>query len=174
MKTSIYLLFAALIIGISIYSCKKEKANNIQQDVKGQLISKSACKSNLYSTTRNTDTPDSLSYVDYSYDNSTNKLIIRHINAGFNCCPDSFYCNISLNDDTIIIKEIEMNPKCKCLCLYDIKIEIQGIDTKKYVIKFIEPYVDNQKKILFEIDLSKNKVGSYYVKRKQYPWNLNN
>jgi hypothetical protein len=173
MKTSIYVIFATLIIGFSIYSCEKEQTKDKQIDFKGQLISKSACKSNLKSTKETTDTPDSLSCVDYSFDNSTNILTIKHINAGYNCCPDSFYCIISLNNDTIIIKEIELNPKCNCNCLYDLNIGIQGIDAKKYQIKFIEPYVNDQKKILFGIDLANEIVGSYCVTRKQYPWGLN-
>jgi hypothetical protein len=173
MKTSIYVFITALmIIGFAIYSCEKDKANNQQLDFKGQLISKSVCKSNLKSTTGITDTPDSLSCVDYSFDNSTNKLTIKHINAGFNCCPDSFYCNVSLSNDTIIIQEIERNPKCDCDCIYDLNIEIQGVDTKKYLIKLIEPYVGDQIKILFGIDLTKDKVGSFCVTRKQYPWGL--
>ncbi|HEY9122793.1 MAG TPA: hypothetical protein PK252_02335 [Bacteroidales bacterium] len=175
MKTLITLFITASLIGFAIYSCEKDKANTPQSTFKGQLISKSACKSFLKSTrviTDITNTPDSLVCIGYSFDNSTNKLSIKHINAGFNCCQDTVYCNVSLSVDTILIQEIEQNPKCDCDCLYDLNIEIQGVDAKKYQIKVIEPYVGDQKKILFEIDLTKDKVGSFCVTRKQYPWGM--
>ncbi|MFA5420089.1 MAG: hypothetical protein WC341_16675, partial [Bacteroidales bacterium] len=59
---------------------------------------------------------------------------------------------------------------CKCNCLYDLDIEINGIDAKIYQVEFIEPYSDEQEKIIFELDLTMEKEGSYCVTRKQYPW----
>jgi hypothetical protein len=49
-------------------------------------------------------------------------------------------------------------------------IEINGIDAKIYQVEFIEPYSDEQEKIIFELDLTMEKEGSYCVTRKQYPW----
>jgi hypothetical protein len=170
MKTSVFGLFVTLVIIFLIYSCEKE--NNKQMALKGQLISKSSCKSNLKSTIRITETPDSLSCIDYSFDNSINKLTIKHINAGFNCCPDSVYCNVSLNSDTIIINEIEQDGLCSCDCIYDLGIEINGINPKAYQIKLIEPYANDQAKLLFRIDLSKEMTGSFCVTRKEYPWGM--
>jgi len=110
--------------------------------------------------------------VDYSFNANTNTLTITHINAGFNCCPDSLYCKISKNIDTIIIQEFEKIPQCNCNCLYDLDIEINGVESKKYQIKFVEPYVGEQGKLEFEIDLKNNEIGSYCVTRKQYPWGI--
>jgi hypothetical protein len=44
------------------------------------------------------------------------------------------------------------------------------VGSGKYVIRMIEPYSKNQAKIIFSIDLSKNKTGSFCVTRKNYPW----
>jgi len=170
MKPSIYFLFTALTVGLLIHSCNKENTNIKANNFKGQLMSKSECKSNLKSTSKIVEISDTLSCIDYSFDVSSNKLIINHVNAGFNCCQDRIYCNVSLSNDTIIIQEIELNPECNCNCLFDLNIEIEGIDIKSYQIKFIEPYVGAQNKISFGIDLTKDKVGSFCVDRRQYPW----
>jgi hypothetical protein len=100
-------------------------------------------------------------------------LTVKHINAGFNCCPDSLYCKVDLEGDTILIQELENSTLCHCNCLYDLVIEIKGIDLKKYHVKFIEPYVADQNKLLFEIDLTEDSTGSYCVTRQQYPWGIN-
>jgi hypothetical protein len=169
MKTVIKLILIFLFIGL-IISC--EENNNKQLDFVGKLISNSTCKNDLKSTTENLNTPDSLSCVDYTYDDVNNKLTIKHINAGFNCCPDSLYCDISLSNDMIIIEEYEKTHQCDCNCLYDLDIEINGVDLKIYQVKLIEPYSGEQAEITFEIDLVKDKEGSYCVTRKQYPWGM--
>jgi hypothetical protein len=173
MKTSINSILVFFFIGLIVISCEKENAKNKQLNLTGQLISNSTCKNGLKSTSATNITPDSLSCIDYSFDNLSNKLIIKHINAGFNCCPDSLYCNISLKNDTIVIQEFEAAALCDCNCLYDLDIEINGVDSKKYQIKLIEPYLSEQSEIIFEIDLTKNMNGSFCVTRKQYPWGMN-
>jgi hypothetical protein len=55
-------------------------------------------------------------------------LTLKHVDAGFSCCPDSLYCNIGLKGDTILIQEFEKTAVCKCNCLYDLDIEINGVD----------------------------------------------
>jgi hypothetical protein len=135
----------------------------------GKLLSYSDCKEKK-SIDFTEGTPDSLSCVEYSFNPSESKLYLKHINAGFNCCPKGLYCNISLNNDTITIHEFENAHDCDCNCLYDLYIEINGAIIKKYQVKFIEPYCSEQEKLLFEIDLTNGNAGSYCVSRKQYPW----
>jgi hypothetical protein len=172
-KASIYLSFIALLIGFSFCSCEKEKANNKQLNLTGRLISKSACKSNLKLTFGISDTSDSLSCIEYSFDNLANKLTIHHINAGFNCCPDSIYCKVSLSNDTITIREFEKGGLCNCDCIYDLTIEVNGVALKKYLINLIEPYANDLEKLISVVDFSKDKIGSFCVTRKQYPWGVN-
>jgi len=167
MKKTIYSVLAGFGIIILVFSCKKD--DNKQLLLTGTLVTYSECKSSK-SANLITETPDSLSCVDYSFDVSNNKLSIKHINAGFNCCPDSLYCEVTLSNDSIIIQEFEKIAQCNCNCLFDLEIEINGVETKKYQLIFIEPYSGDQEKIIFGLDLTKDDEGSYCVVRKQYPW----
>lgn len=172
MKPIIYSLLIVSFLGLMI-SCEKNNDNNKQLIVTGQLISNSTCKNDLKSSSQIIETPDSLSCVEYSFDKETNKLTIKHINAGFNCCPDSLYCKAEQKGDTIQIQEFEKSTKCWCNCLYDLDIVIDGVNKKTYQIKFEEPYIADQKKLTFEINLSADSNGRYCVTRKQYPWGQN-
>lgn len=140
-------------------------------DITGQLTSFSDCK-NQKAGEITAEIADSLSCVNYSYNLVNNKLLITHINAGFNCCPENLYCIIYLKNDTIIIQEYEEAALCDCNCLYDLDIEINGIVAQQYQIKFIEPYAQNQEDISFSINLKDKTEGSYCVTRKQYPWGI--
>lgn len=134
----------------------------------GKLISNSDCKSFLKS-----NFPDSVSCIEYAWNDTNNTLTINHINAGFNCCPESLYCKVSLNNDTIFIQEFEKKALCDCNCLYDLTIEIKDIAAKKYTLNIIEPYAQGLNPLCFDINLNTNKTGFYSVIRKQYPWGLN-
>lgn len=170
MKTSIYSLSVIFLSAILIYSCEKDSSSKKLLHIEGELISKSECKS--YLKIAQAPTPDSLSCIEYSYDESTNKLTLIHINAGFNCCPDSVYCNVTSSADTIIINEVEQGGLCNCDCIYDLNIEVKGVDAKIYVIKLIEPYAQDMEKLNDEIDLTQNKIGSFCVTRNEYPWGI--
>lgn len=172
MKSITYSLVVLFIVGTFILSCEKEEGNQIKMDITGQLLSHSICKNLLKSTSLMVYTPDSLSCVQYSFDQQNNKLTLSHINAGFNCCPDSLFCKVDLMDDTIMIYEYEKSALCRCNCLYDLNIEINGVVSDKYHIKFIEPYTADQTKLIFDVDLSNNSTGSVCVTRKQYPWGV--
>jgi hypothetical protein len=159
-----------LAIGLLVIGCDKESNNPFS--LSGKIVSTSACKNEQKSASVDSDTPDSLSCIDYSFDEAGKKLSLLHTNAGFNCCPKNLFCTVALRNDTITIQEFEKASECDCDCLYDLEIEISGVDTKKYRIKFIEPYVGDQEKIFVEIDLAKDKEGSYCVIRKEYPWGI--
>jgi len=174
MKTTYYFFLVAFVFTFLVCSCEKDKEKSKQLTLTGQLVNHSACKSGLNSPDGTTEIPDTLSCIDYSFDTSNNKLSMKHINAGFNCCPDSIYCNVAIMNDTIIVQECEKNSLCNCLCLYDLDIEINGVDSKKYQVRFIEPYSGEQDKLIFGIDLTIDLEGSYCVIRKQYPWGIPN
>ena len=152
-------------------SCKKEKVSDKQLILSGKVVSNSECKS-LKSARIMSDTPDTISCVNYSYNAKNNKLSMDHINAGFNCCYDSLYCTITQSGDTIIVQEFEAKSQCDCDCLFDLSIELNGVDAKQYQIKFIEPYCGDQEKLDFGIDLASSPEGSFSVTRKEYPWGL--
>jgi len=172
MKRAIYSFLTVSLIALVIFSCEKNNDNDMKQIVTGQLVGNSTCKKFLKSSSQIVVTPDTLSCVVYSFDKEKNKLTLKHINAGFNCCPDSLYCKIELKGDTILIQEFEKTAQCDCNCLYDLDIDINGVDLKKYQVKFVEPYAIGQNKIEFEIDLLKVTNGTYCVFRKLYPWGI--
>ncbi len=170
MKIQTAKLTILLIMGLFIH-CETETINGSHK-ITGKLINSPSCKNDIKSTYNGIITPDSLSCVSYSYNELSKKLDINHINAGFNCCPKKIYCHINLMHDTIVIREFEAEALCDCDCLYDLHLEIYGLETGKYILKFIEPYRRHQKELISEIDLEKNKEGTFCAIRKEYPWGM--
>jgi hypothetical protein len=98
-------------------------------------------------------------------------LILRHVNAAFNCCPGEIAAEISFEGDTITIAEHEAESGCRCLCLYDLDYRITGIGPGGYTIRFVEPYTtDEDEPLRFTVDLASNPAGSFCVERLGYPW----
>jgi len=171
MKTILLSILSAVIITFLLLGCENEKENKKQLIISGSLIKNSGCKEKK-SSTDSIPTPDSLSCAEYLFNASTNKLIIKHLNAGFNCCPENILCEVTTVADTIIITESEKAHLCDCDCLYDLEIEITGVESKEYMIKFIEPYCDNQEQLIFGVNFSTETAGSFCVKRNHYPWGI--
>ncbi len=169
MKTILCSILVTVVVAFLVYGCENEKENIKQPVLSGTLIKNSGCKGKK-SVADSIITPDSLSCAEYFYNSSTNKLIINHLNSGFNCCPDSISCSVSAAQDTIIISESEKTPLCNCDCLYDLEIEINGIEPKEYTIIFIEPYCGDQEQLIFRVNFSTETEGSFCVNRNHYPW----
>ncbi len=165
MKNGIFirniLLFGLMMI--ALFACDKNSINNSE----GKLVSHTLCKDE-----KNIVFDTGESCVEYSYDAESKVLNFKHINTSFNCCPDKLYCDISINNNTIIIEEFERKAECNCMCLYDIEAEVYNVEAKTYVLKFIEPYIGDQEELVFEIDLSFNTSGTYCVERTNYPWGI--
>ena len=83
MKTQQYLYLFLIFIAIIAHSCGEEGEEKRMQ---ASLSSNEICKNNLKSAD---ETPDSISCVEYQYNETTKTLTLVHINAGFNCCPVS-------------------------------------------------------------------------------------
>ncbi len=163
-------IFIALFFIFRLFSgCNDDNGKNNHSGIDGKLVNYSTC-GGFKSARMLNNTPDSLSCVEYTFDATSEKLKLSHYNSGFNCCPESLYCTVSVNRDTIIIREYEKAVGCKCNCLYDLNIEITGVAPKKYYIRFVEPYAGNQPVIIFTADLAKDKEGSFCAVRKNYPW----
>lgn len=162
--TTTLLLTAALTI-IMFCCCSIDNT-----EIKATVTKHSACKSSG-SAAKEESVPDSVSKVSYIYDPAGETLLLTHSNAGFNCCPDRFYCSVSLSSDTLIITEMEQSTKCRCNCLYDIDISVQELKAGCYMIKLVEPYAGLEKPIIFRADLTSCPEGSFSVIRHRYPWN---
>ncbi len=164
MKKSICSILAFVFLAFSFITCDNNPGIS-----SGVLVSHSPCKSEKLAGT-DSGIPDTSSCIEYSYNTTTHELSLTHINAGFNCCPGELSCIVSLSGDTIIIHEYEEAPLCDCNCLYDLEIEIDNVNEAGYQVKFIEPYVGDQAKLEFAIDLTNETSGSFCVVRTQYPW----
>jgi len=160
MKPPIHFIVACLFL----LSC--ETATHEPQPIFGELIAHSSCNGSL----RAASTADSLSCVEFSYDQSRSRLVLKHINAAFNCCPDSLYCRASLIKDTLLVQEFQSSNLCKCNCLYDLILEVKGVEAKAYFVRFIEPLKGSQQELAFRIDLAKDISGRFCAVRKNYPW----
>lgn len=171
MKPIFYSVLSFAVLVCLIGSCNNKEETTGPSGISGNLTNHSECKYFKTFDLKFTE-PDTFSCVHYLYDESSHKLIMNHINAGFNCCPESLTCKVSENNDTILVREKEKEQGCDCNCLFDLDIELSGIDQRKYFVKFIEPYAEDQEKLLFEIDLTTGNEGEYCVIRKGYPWGL--
>jgi hypothetical protein len=168
MRNILFMILQASAIMVFLVSCQYQK-DTFHPTGSGKLINSSECKS-LRSPGQISDVADTLSCVGYIYDPSNQKVFMKHINAGFNCCPLSLSCEISFSNDTIIIRELEQDHACNCECLFDLDLQLDGIHRIKYIVRFIEPYAEGQEQLIFEMDLSSGNEGEYCAVRKEYPW----
>jgi hypothetical protein len=168
MKTIIKAILFSAIVLLLITGCKDPNAPERSQ-ISGNVTDRSSCK-NFKSGNLKFTVADTFSCVNYLYDTSTHKVIMNHINAGFNCGLESNTCEVSSSNDTIIIREVEHGPVADCLCLFDLEIELQGLNQQKYLVRFIEPYAEVQEQLIFEMDLTFVHGGEFCVIRKGYPW----
>jgi len=64
-------------------------------------------------------------------------LHIKHVNAVFNCCPDTIKADVSMEDNIITINESETNPICDCICDYDLEYRLGPLTSgKEYILIF--------------------------------------
>ncbi|HUV30679.1 MAG TPA: hypothetical protein VMY05_06305 [Acidobacteriota bacterium] len=129
----------------------------------------STCKSQMLARPVS-DPPSDQDCIDFSYSENYT-LTIKHINAGFNCCP-VIAAEIDVTDFTITINELDslINP-CECLCLFDVDYQITGLPPGEYRLIVIEPYKPSgDEELDLVIDLSAPTSGTHCVFRSQYPW----
>ncbi|MFY9151645.1 MAG: hypothetical protein WAO52_06515 [Prolixibacteraceae bacterium] len=169
MKTVVFSLLIAIFCLPVINSCTVEPDPKAEMNLTATLLGNPQCKG-IRSADFADGTPNTQSCVEFSYNQALKILTLKHINAGFNCCPDSLSCTVTFRNDTIFIQEYEKNMGCKCNCLYDLDMEIEGVEPGKYLLKLIEPYAMEQQQLCFEVDLKNQNQGSYCVSRLIYPW----
>lgn len=165
MKTILSILFLLSLL----FSCTPEPENPTEMDLTIRLLGNPQCNG-VKSDGRIVRTPNSQSCVEYAFDQDNRKLMLKHLNAGFNCCPESLWFVVTYRNDSIVIQEFEKNTGCKCNCLYDLDIEVEGLEPGKYQLCLIEPYLGTQQPLTIELDLLAQKQGSFCVSRNIYPW----
>lgn len=138
----------------------------------GELIGYSGCKAMLIDGS-DEEFAD-IDCIEYEYIND-NVLLLTHINAGFNCCPEEITADIIITGNVITITESEEGAFCDCDCLFDLEYEIMNLPPGTYVIRVIEPYtVPGEEPLEFTADLEANPIFRYCVDRNHYPWHYTN
>ena len=166
----------ALLILLLVFSaCNKSDEPVTPSDTTtpaGKLTAATECKIFLVSNVTSPD-PKSESCLVFSFNAEKGLLMLRHINAGFNCCPGKLSADITVVDNIITIREMEEVADCRCDCLYDLDFEIENLAPGNYRIVIVEPYLsDTDTAIDFEVDLAKTPSGRHCVPRCCYPWGL--
>jgi hypothetical protein len=64
--------------------------------------------------------------VEYEYDGRS-VLRLKHVDAGFNCCPGTISADIDIDGREILITERESSSLCDCNCLFDVNYEIVAV-----------------------------------------------
>ncbi len=160
----------AILLLLIAFGCKT-KTEDLYV-VSGKLLSHTECK--MASTKNTAFVMDTITCAEYSYNSITQMLLIKHINAGFNCDPGDLSVIVNISNDTIIIEEFEDSNFANCNCLFDLDIEIKEIEAKPYQIKFIEPYRVNQEPLIFGVNFSNQTAGIFCINRYGYPWGFRN
>jgi hypothetical protein len=164
--------FIVMLIAYIISGCEK---SSVTDDGKpeGALIKYTDCKNTITGISVTDTTPNNLDCIEYSYDDNDGILTLKHINAGFNCCPGKITADISINSEAIIINEKEQEAGCHCDCLFDIDYEIKNLDSWTFRIVVVEPYRPVEEAVLdFVVALKATPSGKFCVERKNYPWNM--
>jgi hypothetical protein len=93
-------------------------------------------------------------------------LQLTHINAVFNCCPDSVGGEISIAGQTVTIDEVEwLTLPCDCICPFDVEYTILNLPPAEYTITVDEVYVGGEAPLDFTVDLVALPSGEFCVAR---------
>jgi len=140
----------------------------------GRLISRTDCKSfpQPDSQAARSIRAANQECIEYIYDGKS-VLLLKHVNAGFNCCPGTVSADIQISGGEIRIKEKESSSLCDCNCLYDLAYEFVGVAPGITRISVVGPYQpEGDPPLEFLVDLGGAASGSYCVERTRYPWSI--
>ncbi|NMC44904.1 MAG: hypothetical protein GYA46_13380 [candidate division Zixibacteria bacterium] len=108
--------------------------------------------------------------IEYQYD-GRGTLLLRHANAGLNCCPGQFPATVTIADGMITIDESPIPGNCPCLCLFDLDFIVTNLQPGTYQLFIIEQCVQPEDHpLVTTINLVSAPSGSFCVPRGYYPW----
>jgi hypothetical protein len=166
-------IFCAMVCIILILTGGCKKSVDADPDPTGALQQYAGCKQFLSDKSRQADNyvpGQHEDCIEYQY-NGTDTLVLRHINASFNCCPGDISAEIDFNGSQITIDENELEQGCRCQCLFDLEYEVVNLVPGVYTLHIIEPYLEGSDQILeFTLELSSATTGSHCLPRSNYPW----
>ena len=163
-------LFVGLLVGLAVAVCAPTGAEPVTQP-SGKLTWHSSCKKEGDTARRGgAALGSSEACIQYSY-TRRGGLSLRHINAGFNCCPGELTVEVVIDELTISVIEREEKNGCRCVCLYDIDIDVTDLKPAVYVVEFGEPYLGNgNERFEFTVDLVADREGEICLSRSGGPW----
>ena len=157
---------SVVLLGVS---CKNSPGNQLLPS--GVLIEYQGCKEWTTGIETGTDAAKNQDCIEYVYDGQS--LILKHVNAGFNCCPGEILADIDIVGNLITITENEQEAGCFCLCLFDLDFEIINLQPGDYTIRVNELYIQDGDDVLeFTLQLVSGTTGVFCLKRSYYPWDL--
>jgi hypothetical protein len=171
-RTFLGILCVIMCMGlVTIGGCKKSA--DAQLIPAGALLQSNGCKQFLANTSGSLDDfapGQNDDCIEYQY-NGTNTLVLKHINAGFNCCPGEITAEIDFNSSLITIAEREREQGCRCLCLFDLDYEVVNLVPGVYTLHIIEPYLEGGDQVLeVTLELLSTTSGTFCLQRNYYPW----
>ena len=135
----------------------------------GKVLAKTGCKT----FPQEDEVPPNLDCIQYEYDGQL-VLKIKHLNAGFNCCPDTITADIEVEGNVITVSEresTEVHGGCDCLCLFNVEYQVNHVLPGVYTIKFVEPYLpEGDDTLEVTVELTSEVFGEFCVSRTDYPW----
>jgi hypothetical protein len=168
-KLSISGVMICLGLMVNTVGCKKSS----EVTPSSTLLQSNGCKQFLANTSGELDEFAPGQHEDcleYQY-NGTDTLVVRHINAGFNCEPGEITADIEFNGNVITITERESQQAADCLCLFDLDYEIINLAPGEYTLRVIGLYVHADDLVLeFTLQLLSETSGNYCLQRNYYPW----
>ena len=131
MKTKTVLItLLALCFLVGGAGCNRD---NPYEEIKIKDFSYQGCKEIVIHYTKASEREE---YIEYKAV-ADGYLDIKHVNAVFNCCPDTIKADVSMEDNIITINESETNPICDCICDYDLEYRLGPLTSgKEYILIF--------------------------------------
>ena len=161
-KTSILFAIAIFIIGCN----SNPNQNNIEIRVSNKKCNEPN-RTNEYGYRLD----NNHTYIFYKYNRENRTLYLHHYNIPFNCNKNGIEANVSIEDDSIVVKEYHHlleSEKERCMCLFDIYLKIDNIKPKEYSIDFINEEINDR--ISINIDLVNNLKGIKSIEQTNYPY----
>jgi len=166
-------LAIVIMIALFIFGSCKEHVVAPKTQATGILTDYEGCKT--FATTTGLEGSlhsNATECIEYEYDGNA-VLILKHINAGFNCCPGKIDATISVTENMIVVEDREEEQGCFCQCLYDLRYEILELAPGEYTIAVRGPYIeDTDERLIFNVQLFGAGSGTFCVNRTHYPWGV--
>ncbi len=174
-RKSVSSIFAVLLAGALLFvleTCHSSSGGSAS----GELVGRTDCKSSLSPAApggaAKPVTAAGRECVTYEYD-GLGVLTLKHVDAGFNCCPGTISADFTISSTEIRIRETESSSLCDCECLFDLDYEFVNIRPGTYTIAITGPYqVEGDAPLEFTVELTRALSGSFCVERTHYPWSI--